>query len=88
MSEAKRTKQPSFILEQEITGKSGKVFTSRVGAMFEREDGTHGVKLDCVPLVGDLVARTPQQRLEQMKARADQPNTQEAQKETQQDIDR
>lgn len=84
MSDAPKGKQPSFILEQEITGRTGKVYATRVGAMFEREDGSHGVRLESVPLIGDLVARTPAQRIEQIKARASQAKDNSAE----QDIER
>lgn len=65
--ETPRPKQPSLIFDQEITTKNGQVIVNRFGAAFEREDGSHGVKFDSNPLIGDLVARTPQQRVERLK---------------------
>jgi hypothetical protein len=62
-----KPKQPSMIFDQEITTKNGHVIVNRFGAAFEREDGSHGVKFESHPLVGDLVVRTPQQRIERLK---------------------
>ncbi len=66
-NEAPKPKQPSLIFDQEITTKNGQVIVNRFGAAFEREDGSQGIKFDSHPLVGDLVARTPQQRVERLK---------------------
>ena len=60
-------KQPTLIFDQEITTKSGKVIVNRFGATFKREDGSQGIRLESQPLMGDLVARTPQQRIERLK---------------------
>ncbi len=60
-------KQPTLIFDQEITTKSGKVIVNRFGATFQREDGSQGIRMESHPLMGDLVARTPQQRVERLK---------------------
>lgn len=65
--ETSKSKQPSLIFDQEITTKSGQVIVNRFGAAFLREDGSQGMKFESNPLIGDLVARTPQQRVERLK---------------------
>lgn len=60
-------KQPTLIFDQEITTKSGKVIVNRFGATFDREDGSQGIRVEAWPTMGDLVARTPGQRMERLK---------------------
>ena len=68
-------KGPSFVFEQEITGKDGKMFVQKFGAAFQREDGSHNMVFDAQPLRGQPVMRTPEQRLEAMKERQQTPNS-------------
>jgi hypothetical protein len=67
MTDEKISKQPKLIFDQEITTKSGHVIVNRWGATFEREDGSQRIRLESQPLMGDLVARTPEQRIERLK---------------------
>jgi hypothetical protein len=66
MSEGKG-KQPSLIMDQEITTKSGQVIMQRFGAMFQREDGSHEMTFESFPMKGASVARTPEQRMDRLK---------------------
>jgi hypothetical protein len=60
-------KQPSLIMDQEITTKSGQVIMQRFGAMFQREDGSHDISFEAYPMKGASVARTPELRMERLK---------------------
>lgn len=69
MSEENTPKKPSFIASQVNEGKDGKSHFDRIGAAFEHGDGDgHTVLLDSMPLDGRIVLRTPQERLDEMRA--------------------
>jgi hypothetical protein len=69
LENAVERKTPRYIIDQEIPLKSGQVLTNRMGAAFEREDGALRILLDAEARRGELIMRTPEQRLEAMKNR-------------------
>lgn len=67
----KPTNRPSFIAYHVNDGQDGKSYFNRVGAAFPHKDGQgHNILLDSVPVDGRVTLRTPQERLEDMRAEA------------------
>lgn len=68
------TKRPSHVAYHVREGKDGKSYFNRVGSVFEHKDGEgYNVVLDAVPVDGQVVLRTPAERLGEMKQDRDRP---------------
>ncbi|WP_088343685.1 MULTISPECIES: hypothetical protein [Rhodomicrobium] len=60
--------KPSHIAYSVREGKEGKSYFNRVGSAFEHGDGKgFNIKLDAMPVNGQVVLRTPQERLEEKR---------------------
>lgn len=65
MSDEDRVNKPSHIAYQVSEREDGKAFFNRCGSAFKHKDGQgFNVVLDAVPVSGQVVLRTPQERLD------------------------
>lgn len=71
---ARETKRPSHYAYQVNEGQEGKSYFNKVGAAFEHKDGQgYNILLDSVPVDGRVTLRTPQERLQEMRAEPQEP---------------
>lgn len=70
----REAKRPSHYAYQVNEGQEGKSYFNKVGAAFEHRDRQgYNILLESVPVDGRVTLRTPQERLQEMRAEPQQP---------------